>query len=118
MAGGKDELLLRKLEDGLRKARGRPAFLGFLDESQQATLKEALTYRREAAPLFWGGLVAVGLAAPLVLERFLTHGNARTQLLWAAGCLLAGGLALRLIAVGLAAYDVTQMPELMFGLVG
>lgn len=55
MAGGKDELLLRKLEDGLRKARGRPAFLGFLDESQQATLKEALTYRREAAPLFWGG---------------------------------------------------------------
>lgn len=70
------------------------------------------------APLFWGGLVVVGLAAPLVLERFLTHGNARTQLLWAAGCLLAGGLALRLIAVGLAAYDVTQMPELMFGLVG
>ena len=53
-----------------------------------------------------------------MLERFLTHGNARTQLLWAAGCLLAGGLALRLIAVGLAAYDVTQMPELMFGLVG
>lgn len=72
----------------------------------------------DLAPLFWGGLVAVGLAVPLVLERFLTHGNARTQLLWAASCLLVGGLALRLIAVGLAAYDVTQMPELMFGLVG
>lgn len=72
----------------------------------------------ELAPAFWGCLVAIGLAAPLVLERFLTHGNARTQLLWAAGCLLAGGLALRLCAVGLAAYDVTQMPELMFGLMG
>lgn len=72
----------------------------------------------ELAPVFWGCLVTAGLGAPLVLERFLTHGNARTQLLWAAGCLLAGGLALRLCAVGLAAYDVTQMPELMFGLLG
>ena len=30
------DLLLRKLEDGLRKARGRPAFLGFLDEGGRA----------------------------------------------------------------------------------
>lgn len=70
------------------------------------------------APLFWGCLVAVGLAAPLVLERFLTHANARTQLLWASACLLVGGVALRLAVTGLAAYDVTQMPELMFGLLG
>ncbi len=55
MAGQYDSLLLRKLEDGIRKARGRPAFLGFLDESQQAELKEALTYRRDASYLFWGG---------------------------------------------------------------
>ncbi|MCI8469150.1 MAG: polysulfide reductase NrfD [Eggerthellaceae bacterium] len=72
----------------------------------------------DLAPLFWGGLVLAGLVAPLVLERFLTYGNARTQLLWTAGCLLAGGLCLRLCAVGLAAFDVTQMPALMYGLVG
>ncbi len=55
MAGSQQDLLLRKLEDGLRRARGRPAFLGFLDESQQAELKRALSRRREAKSLFWGG---------------------------------------------------------------
>lgn len=48
-------MLLRKLEDWLKKARGRPAFSGFLDEGQQAVLQEALRYKKEAQPLFWGG---------------------------------------------------------------
>lgn len=65
--------------------------------------------------LFWGGLLICGLVVPFVLERFLTHGNARTQLLWIASCLLAGGLSLRICAAGLAAYDVTQIPSLMLG---
>lgn len=50
-----DSLLLRKLEDGIRQARGRPVFLGFLDEGQQAGLAEALSRRREAGWCFWGG---------------------------------------------------------------
>ena len=65
--------------------------------------------------LFWGGLLICGLVVPFALERFLTHGNARTQLLWIASCLLAGGLSLRICAAGLAAYDVTQIPALMLG---
>lgn len=70
----------------------------------------------EMAPVFWGVLVACGLAVPLVLERFLTHGNSRTQLLWIAALLLAGGFALRWCIVGAGAYDVTQTPETLYGL--
>lgn len=66
--------------------------------------------------LFWGGLVVCGLVIPFVLERFLTHGNARTQLIWIAACVLAGGLSLRMCVAGLAAFDVTQMPAFMFGM--
>ena len=65
---------------------------------------------------FWGGVVLCGLAVPFVLERYLTHGNSRTQLLWIAAALLAGGFVLRLCVVGAAAYDVTQMPGVLFGL--
>lgn len=66
--------------------------------------------------LFWGGVVLCGLVVPFVLERYLTHGNSRTQLLWIAAALLAGGFALRFCVVGAAAYDVTQMPGMLFGL--
>lgn len=66
--------------------------------------------------LFWGGLLVCGLVVPFALERFVTHGNARTQLLWISACLLAGGLSLRVCVVGLAMYDVTQIPALMFGI--
>ncbi len=66
--------------------------------------------------LFWGGLLICGLIVPFALERFLTHGNARTQLLWIASCLLAGGLSLRICTTGLAAYDVTQVSAFMLGL--
>ncbi len=68
------------------------------------------------APLFWGGIGVIGLVVPWILERFLTHGNARTQLLWIALCLLVGGLCVRLCVVGLSAYDVTQMPSVFYGL--
>uniref|UniRef100_UPI002FD87285 NrfD/PsrC family molybdoenzyme membrane anchor subunit n=1 Tax=Eggerthella sinensis TaxID=242230 RepID=UPI002FD87285 len=66
--------------------------------------------------VFWGVLVVGGLAVPLALERFLTHGNSRTQLLWIAALLLVGGFALRFCIVGAGAYDVTQMPEELYGL--
>ena len=72
--------------------------------------------RGELAPVFWGVLAVCGLAVPLVLERFLTHGNSRTQLLWIAALLLVGGFALRWCIVGAGAYDVTQMPEALYGL--
>ena len=65
---------------------------------------------------FWGGAVLCGLAAPFALERCLTHGNSRTQLLWIAAALLAGGFALRFCLVGAGAYDATQLPGLLFGL--
>ena len=66
--------------------------------------------------MFWGGAVLCGLAVPFALERYLTHGNGRTQLLWIAAALLAGGFALRLCLVGAGAYDVTQLPGQLFGL--
>lgn len=67
--------------------------------------------------LFWVGIVVCGLAVPLALERFVTHGNYRTQLLWIAVFLLAGGFILRYCIVGSASYDITQMPDLLHGLV-
>lgn len=66
--------------------------------------------------LFWLGLMVCGLGVPFVLECFLTHGNSRVQLLWIAGCLLAGGFVLRMLFVGASAYDITQMPSVLFGL--
>ncbi|WP_165054118.1 MULTISPECIES: NrfD/PsrC family molybdoenzyme membrane anchor subunit [unclassified Adlercreutzia] len=69
----------------------------------------------DMAGYFWGGLVICGLAIPFAMERLLTYGNARVQLLWIAACLLAGGLSLRFCVVGLAAFDVTQMPGALFG---
>lgn len=67
------------------------------------------------AGAFWIGLAGCGLAAPFALERFLTHGNARTQLLWIAACLLVGGFALRWCMVAAGAYDAAYMPQLLYG---
>ena len=39
----------------MRKARGRPAYLGFLDEGGRAVLSEALSRRRDVSFAFWGG---------------------------------------------------------------
>lgn len=55
MAQVEKDLLLRKLEDCVRGARHRACFLGFLDESQAALCQEALSRRRDACWLFWGG---------------------------------------------------------------
>lgn len=82
----------------------------------QATLAlEALT-TGELSPVFWGGLVVVGLIIPWIMERYLTHSNASTQLLWVALCVLVGGLCVRLCVVGMAAYDVSQMPGVLYGM--
>ena len=88
--------------------------LAFAGEETAAAAR-ALAFG-ELAPVFWGVLAVCGLAVPLVLERFLTHGNSRTQLLWIAAALLAGGFALRFCLVGAGAYDATQLPGLLFGL--
>ena len=89
--------------------------LVWLAGEETAAAARALAFG-ELAPVFWGVLAVCGLAVPLVLERFLTHGNSRTQLLWIAALLLAGGFALRWCIVGAGAYDVTQMPEALYGL--
>lgn len=70
----------------------------------------------DLAWMFWGGVVAAGIAVPFALELFVTFDNHRLQLLWVAAAVLAGAFALRWCVVGLAAYDVTQMPEALFGL--
>jgi formate-dependent nitrite reductase membrane component NrfD len=49
------------------------------------------------APLFWGGLVVVGLAVPLVLE-VLLHGT-RTLGAISAVLVLIGGFVLRYVIV-------------------
>ncbi|WP_080799176.1 NrfD/PsrC family molybdoenzyme membrane anchor subunit [Arabiibacter massiliensis] len=70
----------------------------------------------ELAAPFWGGVAVAGLAVPFAMERLLTHGNHRSQLLWIAAFVLAGGFALRLCFVQAGLFDVTQMPEALFGL--
>lgn len=66
--------------------------------------------------IFWGGVVIIGLLVPYTMERFVAHGNYSTQLLWVAAFVLIGGLLLRICIVEAAAYDVTQISELMYGM--
>lgn len=70
----------------------------------------------EGAVLFWVVLVLGGLVAPLVLERRYPLGDRRVKGLWIAFCVLMGGAALRVCVTGLAAFDVSQVPELAFGM--
>lgn len=66
--------------------------------------------------LFLIGIGLFGLAIPFVMERFVTHGNYRMQLLWIGAFVLAGGLILRICIVDLALYDITHMPEILYSL--
>lgn len=66
--------------------------------------------------MFWGGVVVLGLAVPFAMERLVRHGNYSTQLLFVAALVLLGGFLLRWCIVGTAAYDLTQMPDMMYGL--
>ncbi len=70
----------------------------------------------DLAPAFLGGVALAGLAVPFAMERLLTHNNHHSQLLWIAACVLAGGLALRACVAQAGLYDVTQMPQALFGL--
>ena len=63
----------------------------------------------DLAPVFWGAVAALGMAAPLVMGRLVRHANYGSQLLFVAAFALAGGLALRWCVVGAGAYDVTQV---------
>ncbi len=87
---------------------------GFFSEGAKLAAS-ALVYG-DLCWLFWGALVTCGLAVPFVLERFITHGNSRTQLIWIAAFLLVGGFALRFCVVGTSEYDATQMHGVLYGL--
>lgn len=86
-----------------------------LSSEGSASAARALLFG-DMAPVFWGGVVACGLVVPFALERFLTHGNSRSQLVWIAALVLVGGFALRWCMVQAGSYDVTQMPGVLFGL--
>ncbi len=66
----------------------------------------------DEAIMFWVVLVLAGLVAPFILEIRYLGGDRRTKGLWIACCLLLGGVALRICVTGLAAFDVSQSPEL------
>lgn len=70
----------------------------------------------DSKELFWGGVVAIGLVLPLVLERFIVHGNRSSQLMWVAAAVLFGGFLLRVCIVGAGAYDATQASAFSYGL--
>ena len=62
--------------------------------------------------MFWVVLVLAGLVAPFVLEIRYLGGDRRTKGLWIAFYVLLGGAALRVCVTGLAAFDISQSPEL------
>lgn len=64
---------------------------------------------------FWGVLAGCGLAAPFAAERLLARDVTQARLLGVAASVLAGGAALRVLVAACAAFDVTQMPEALFG---
>ncbi|MEC4294999.1 NrfD/PsrC family molybdoenzyme membrane anchor subunit [Adlercreutzia shanghongiae] len=70
----------------------------------------------DGAVLFWVVLVLVGLGAPFVLEWRYPAGDRRVKGLWIAFCILLGAAALRVSVTGLAAFDISQTPELAFQL--
>lgn len=71
----------------------------------------------DGAVLFWVVLVLVGLGAPFILEWRYPAGDCRVKGLWIACCILLGAAALRVSVTGLAAFDISQTPELAFRLV-
>ena len=72
----------------------------------------------ELSWIFWVCIVAIGLVLPFVMEKFITYGNYRSQLIWIATAILFGGLILRFCFVEAGMYDVTQTSGLASGLVG
>ena len=66
----------------------------------------------DEAIMFWVVLVLAGLVAPFILEIRYLGGDRRTKGLWIAFYVLLGGAALRVCVTGLAAFDISQSPEL------
>lgn len=95
------------------------AFAAWLALGERTAASAQALLVGDLAGVFWGGVVVCGLVLPLVLERVLSQRNEsfRVQLMWTAACVLVGGCALRFCVVGLAAFDVTQMPGALLGLV-
>ena len=78
--------------------------------SNEGTAQAAFAFiKGDLAVLFWVALVSVGLLLPLMLERFVTYSNYRSQLIWVAAAVLCGGLALRACMVYAGDYDATQL---------
>jgi formate-dependent nitrite reductase membrane component NrfD len=68
--------------------------------------------------LFWGGAVLCGCVAPVLIEGKVSARSYRVQILWVALLVLIGGLTLRYCVIASAAFDVTQMPGLVYQLSG
>ena len=98
------------------EAAALAAFVAWLASHEGTQAGATALVQGSLAVPFWVLLVGAGLVAPLALERRYPAGDWRVWGLWIAGCVLLGGLFLRLCVTGLAAFDVTQMPELAFGL--
>ena len=78
--------------------------------SNEGTAQAAFAFiKGDLAVLFWVALVSIGLLLPLMLERFVTYSNYRSQLIWVAAAVLCGGLALRACMVYAGDYDATQL---------
>ena len=63
------------------------------------------------APIFWAGLIALGLVLPILMEQSLNYSNHKTQTLMVAALVLLGGALLRVCVVGAGGFDVTQTGE-------
>ena len=70
-----------------------------------------------AAP-FWCGLVVLGLAVPVAMERRISFANMTPQLVWIGALVLLGGFLLRWLVVSSGAWDVTQISQVGWGMTG
>ena len=71
----------------------------------------------DLSPVFWGGVVALAIVAPVVLGRCLTRENHPAQLLRIAGCALVGGFALRWCVVTVGLYDASRSADALVAIV-
>ncbi len=82
---------------------------GILAPGPDASAKALVT--GELAPIFWGGLIVLGLVLPILMEQSLNYSNHKTQTLMVAALVLLGGILLRVCVVGAGSFDVTQTGE-------
>lgn len=72
---------------------------------QSLELTTTALFSGELASWLWGGLVVGGLIVPFIMERFYGLGSSKGMNLIIAGCILGGGLVLRLCIADLSTLD-------------